>query len=94
MAKYYATEALSIEVGPQVGFLINSEEEFEGETFDTKDITSNVDFGLNFGLGYKLASGLNFSARYNLGLSNVDDSDFDVEIKNSVFQFSVGYFFN
>jgi len=96
MAKYYATEALSIEVGPQVGFLVNAEEEFEGETFDIDEGTHGVDFSLNFGLGYKLASGINFSARYNLGLSNVFDFEGegqDVDVKNSVFQFSIGYFF-
>jgi hypothetical protein len=95
MAKYYATEALSIEVGPQIGFLVNAEQKVEGQTFDI-DETNDVDFGLNFGLGYKLASGLNFSARYNLGLSNAfdsDDFDEDVNVKNSVFQFSIGYFF-
>ena len=94
MAKYYATEALSIEVGPQVGFLVNAELEELGETYDIEEDTNGVDFSLNFGLGYKLASGLNFSARYNLGLSNVFDfEDQDVDEKNSVFQFSIGYFF-
>lgn len=95
MAKYHVTEALSLEVGPQIGFLVNAEQKVEGETFDI-DETNDVDFGLNFGLGYKLASGLNFSARYNLGLSNAFDNDAfdeDINVKNSVFQFSIGYFF-
>jgi hypothetical protein len=95
MAKYYATEALSIEVGPQIGFLVNAELEELGETIDIDENTQGIDFGLNLGLGYKLASGLNFSARYNLGLSKVFDSEVeDLDVNNSVFQFSVGYFFN
>jgi hypothetical protein len=111
IAKYYVTEGLSLEAGPQIGFLVNAEIEEEynetieysngdidtfsdSDSVDVKDFRKTVDFGLNFGLGYKLDSGLNFSARYNLGLSNIVDSDFDIEAKNSVFQFSVGYFFN
>jgi hypothetical protein len=93
IAKYYATDGLSIEAGPQVGFLVNAEQEVEGESSDF-DNTNDIDFGLNFGLGYKLDSGINFSARYNLGLSNIIDTDSNFEAKNSVFQFSVGYFFN
>ena len=55
---------------------------------------SSIDFGLNFGLGYKLDSGLNFGARYNMGLSNINDTDDDDDtIKNGVFQISLGYFF-
>ncbi len=72
---------------------MNAKAKTDGDSFDIED-TNVIDFGLNFGLGYKLDSGLNFSARYNLGLSNIDDSDSNVETKNSVFQFSVGYFFN
>ena len=107
MAKYYVTEGLSLEAGPQIGFLLNSEADFKysdtadgttdsgSGTNNLKDFTSTIDFGLNFGLGYKLDNGLNFSARYNLGLSNVNDfpgSD-DNKSKNSVLQVSVGFFF-
>lgn len=98
MAKYYVTEALSLEAGPQIGFLVDSKAKSNGETVDADELLgdlSTIDFGLNFGFGYKLDSGLNFSARYNLGLSNISDvSDSDFEFKNSVFQFSIGYFFN
>ncbi len=92
MGKYYVTEGLSLEVGPQIGFLVNAETEFDGEYFDIEN-TNTIDFGVDFGLGYKLDSGLNFSARYNYGLTNFN-SDSDFVAKNSVFQFSVGYFFN
>ena len=98
MAKYYVTEGLSLEAGPQIGILVDSKAKFDGETEDADELLgdlSTIDFGLNFGIGYKLDSGLNFSARYNLGLSNIsDESDLDDKVNNSVFQFSVGYFFN
>ena len=96
MAKYYVTEGLSIEAGPQVGFLLSAKAEYkedgESDSEDIKDELKSVDFGLNFGLGYKLDSGLNFGARYNLGLSNVPDED-DFDLKNGVFQIAIGYFF-
>ena len=96
MAKYYVTEGLSIEAGPQVGFLLSAKaevkEDGESDSEDIKDELKSVDFGLNFGLGYKLDSGLNFGARYNLGLSNVPDED-DFDLKNGVFQIAIGYFF-
>ncbi len=93
MAKYYVTEGLSLEFGPQVGILVSAETEAEGTTSDIKDYITSSDFGLNFGMGYKLESGVNFSARYNLGLSNIDDTESTDEVQNAVFQLSIGYFF-
>lgn len=98
MAKYYIAEGFSLELGPQVGFLMSAKmkAEVDGQSIevDIKDEfeMKSVDFGLNFGAGYKLASGLSFSARYNLGLSKVSDID-DSTGKNGVFQVSIGYMF-
>ena len=90
MGKYYVTKGLSLEAGPQIGFLLAA----KNEKTDVKDSFNTVDFGVNFGVGYKLENGLNFGVRYNLGLTdinNVDNSSF--KNKNGVFQVSVGYFF-
>ena len=88
MAKYYATKKLSLEAGPQIGFLLST----KGGTEDYKDLFKTTGFGVNMGIGYKLDNGLNFGARYNWGLSNISVTN-DVTMNNSVFQFSVGYFF-
>ena len=96
MAKLYVGEGgFSVEAGPQVGFLMSAKFKEDGEEVDIKDDLKSTDFGVNLGLGYKMESGLNFGARYNLGLSNANDSDIDdgAEYKNSVIQVSVGYFF-
>ena len=103
LAKYYVAEGLSLEAGPQVGFLITADREFEktdnGETEtgeeDILDEIKGIDFGLNFGLGYKLDSGIFIAARYNLGLANINDFEGTDQLKNQnqVVQVSVGYFF-
>lgn len=93
IAKYYVIKGLSIEAGPQIGFLISAKSEFDGEDEDIKDGLNGIDFGIDLGLGYKLDNGINFGARYNLGLSDIEDEFDDYKVHNSVFQISVGYWF-
>lgn len=84
LAKFKVTDGLSIEAGPHVGFLVKDEffgEDTEADTFD---------YGLNLGLGYTLDSGLFFQGRYSLGLAEIAEES---DLKNGVFQLSVGYFF-
>jgi hypothetical protein len=90
MGKYYVMKGLSIEAGPQVGYLVGAD--YDGT--DVKDNFKKLDFGANIGIGYKLENGLNFGARYNLGLSNINNVDgISDKNRNSVLQVSVGYFF-
>ena len=90
MGKYYLTKGLSVEAGPQVGFLLAA----KNEKTNVKDSFNTFDFGVNFGLGYKLDNGLNFGVRYNMGLTDINNVDnSSAKNKNSVFQVSVGYFF-
>ena len=89
--KYYAVTNLSIEAGPQVGFLINSFN--RTNTGNTKIKDQNiVDFGVNVGLGYEISDGIFFQGRYNLGITNIN-SDSAIKYTNSVFQLSVGVLF-
>lgn len=100
MAKYYVADKFSLEVGPQIGLLLSADAKVEGEgEGDVEELFKNFDAAINFGVGYKLDNGLNFGARYNLGIMKIFDSndylDEMEEIKayNSVFQISIGYFF-
>lgn len=103
VAKYYVSEGFSLEAGPQLGFLLSAKAEGGGVSIDIKDVIKSMDFGFDFGLGYKLDNGLNFSGRYYVGVSNFVDSNgsiMDVPISsdgsknyNNVFQLSIGYFF-
>lgn len=90
MGKYYLTKGFSVEAGPQIGFLLAA----KNEKTNVKDSFNTFDFGVNFGLGYKLDNGLNFGVRYNLGLTDINNVDnSSIKNKNGVFQVSVGYFF-
>lgn len=99
MAKYYVMDGLSVQAGPQVGFLVKAEDEISGGiasgTRDIKDELQSVDFGINLGAGYELPMGVFFDARYNLGLSKINkESESGMkDLKNGVFQISVGYKF-
>ena len=99
MAKIKVIDELYVQAGPQIGFLVSATNEFEspgdsGEN-DIKDRFNNIDIGANVGLGYQFESGLIFGARYNLGLSNINDfaGSGNFKNQNGVFQFSVGYKF-
>lgn len=121
--KYYVTDKLSIEAGPQFGYLLSANIKVDDEptpdggggnvetankssnakassataassarTQDIKDAFKSLDISFGIGAGYKLDNGINLSARYNLGLSNISE-DSSESIKNSVFMVSIGYFF-
>ncbi|MDO6597527.1 porin family protein [Oceanihabitans sp. 2_MG-2023] len=90
MVKYFVIEGLSVETGPQVGYLVNAKAKNDSDSIDLDNI-KDIDFGINFGAGYKMDSGILFSVRYNLGIININDGGNDV--KNKVIQFSVGYMF-
>ena len=93
MAKFYVIEKLSIEAGPQVGFLVSAKAKPDsGDDIDIKDELKSTDFGINAGASYNFTENLSAGLRYNLGLSQVVDAD-GADIKNNVFSLSVGYKF-
>ncbi len=97
IAKLYVSEGFSLEIGPQVGFLISAKDEYDwnGDTGeeDIKEYVKGLDIGAVIGVGYKLEGGLNFGGRYNLGLTDANDGYEVGTYKNGVIQAYVGYFF-
>jgi hypothetical protein len=88
MLKYYLVQGFNIQAGPQMGILVDA----EGGT----DGLKSTNFGLNFGAAFEVAGGFFADARYNLGLSNIaeTDPDFgDISLKTKGFQLGVGYRF-
>lgn len=88
MAKYYVADGFSLELGPQIGFLVSAKE----NDVDIKDDVKSTDFSVNFGAAYDITENLMLGVRYNLGVTRWQKELFpgESESKNSVFQVSLG----
>lgn len=94
LAKYYFLEGFAVEAGPQIGFLIKSEDKLDGTTIDYKEVTKDIDFSLPVGLSYRFPINVFLSARYIFGLSNFNDLEHSsYKMNHQVFQASLGYRF-
>jgi hypothetical protein len=93
LAKVYVMENLSLDLGPQFGFLASSK---HGNA--TVQGMKKFDTSFAAGLSYKIIGRIDVSARYNLGLTKVsdkmtDDNEKKISPKNNVIAVSVGYRF-
>jgi Outer membrane protein beta-barrel domain len=90
--KLYTVAGINLQVGPQFGFLASQKNELLDELQKTdptiKDQVKNSDMSLAMGVGWDLPFGLSIDGRYNLGLSDLSDGS--EEVKNQVWQLSVG----
>ena len=91
--QYMFDNGFRLQAGPQIGFLMNAKSETNNVKTDIKDNLKTVDFGVTAGLGYvHPASGFGVDARYNLGLSDISESDAS-KLTNRGFQIGVFYLF-
>lgn len=90
--QYMFNNGFRIQTGPQVGFLAQVKDKVrETETgFFTSQDFKTVDFSWSAGLGYLSYSGLGIDARYNFGISDINNAGNNV-LKNNVFQLGVFY---
>lgn len=95
MFMYKVTSFLNIQVGPQISILASAktvrdyEDSGEVET-DIKDSLKGADFGVNAGLGLDFGK-FNVSARYCIGLSDINDFEGGNSVKNQAIQVALGY---
>lgn len=97
MLDFAVVDNFSLQVGPQIGFLLAAKGEAEvtydggseSDEVDMKDDFKATDFGLNIGAVYSFGK-FNAGIRYSLGLASVGDYD-DSDIKLNNFQISLGY---
>ena len=80
--------------GPGLGFNSTAKFECDGEEEDIEDIKS-MDFGLIFGGGVGIPVGegsymISLFARYELGLTTIDDSEYDEDVKNRAISIGAG----
>lgn len=90
----------AIFVGPHLGInttaKVKAEYQGQSQEEDLEDVKS-TEFGLQFGggVGFPVGKGeLGFDIRYILGLSTIDDSADDADVKNSVINFNLYYAFS
>lgn len=89
LLRYNISDIFSLHAGPQFGFLMSAEEEFDGDTEDIKDDFKGSDIAASFGVEVDLPIKLGIGARYVLGLTDIVEeggSFGDTEIKNGTFQ--------
>lgn len=96
----YTENKLFFEAGPQIGFLTSAKlkvrvEGLGSDEQDAKEIFKEIDYGLNFGVGYNFSEQLAANVRYNIGLNNIAETEpgDNTKAKNGVFSFSLAYKF-
>lgn len=94
MFQYMFNSGFRIQAGPQLGVLASAEIEDQatGADSDLEDAIKNVDVSLPIGIGYMFPSGLGIDARYNIGLSNINENGVN-DLHNRVFQVGIFYQF-
>lgn len=94
LAKFEFLKNLSFDIGPQIGFLLNSKGKITGSQ-NEEDIeftnTNTIDFAVNGGFSFKFNNSLFLQTRYSYGLSKIFENS---NHKNSVISLSLGYLFN
>ena len=97
--KLYTVAGINIQIGPQFGFVANAEQDvldISTNTVTKQDVKNQIkgsDISAALGIGWDIPFGLTLDARYNLGLSKINDSSGSPESKNQVIQVSLGYKF-
>jgi len=93
-----AVKGLSVEAGPQLGFLLGAKIDGDSErntpfgSFKVKDNYKSTNFSFNLGAGYEITENIGIGLRYCIGLSSIAD-DSDSNLKQHNFQVSVAYKF-
>ena len=92
MPCYFATEQFFVFAGPQVGYLLSAKITGGLRLVDLKEDLQPIDFSLCGGAGVSIGH-LQFTARYNYGITNTEklDPDDTRVFSNQVVQFSVGF---
>jgi hypothetical protein len=97
MLKFYPIAGLNIQVGPQFGFLIDGEREYDSFWGSgSKDITDHYkksDVSVSVGGGYDTNFGLSLDVRYNIGVKDINNAADGDEARSRIFLVSLGWNF-
>lgn len=94
MFQYMFDNGFRLQAGPQIGFLLNAKQKYNGGSDDLKDDSNRIDFGIGAGVSYvHPPTGWGFDARYNMGLNNINKDD-GADVMNRNIQVGIFYLFN
>jgi hypothetical protein len=92
--KFYLIGGLNLQAGPQFGFLASASGPDPTGTVtgavDLKSYLKSTDFSIGLGAGFDISK-FTIDARYNLGMSEINDNAALSAAKNQAFQLSLGF---
>ena len=74
LANFYVYKGLALKTGLQPGFIASASQKIGDTTTSTTDQCQTIDIAIPFGISYEFSSFV-FDARYNLGVTNIVDSE-------------------
>lgn len=93
--KYESDGGFYGEIGLQPGLLISAKDKVDGEdSYDYKDFVKNFELGIPVGVGYQLNEQIEIGVRATIGVTNLDDSDWDMSYHNFLVVGLVRYLIN
>ena len=94
LVQYMFDNGFRLQAGPQVGILAGARSTTGNESVKIKDNLQSGDFAFSLGGGYvNPATGFGIDARYNIGLSNINENS-ATKSTNRGFQVGLFYLFN
>lgn len=87
LVQYMFHNGFRIEAGPEIGFLMSATEKGDDVDIDIKDSYKSTSISLPVGIGYLTRTGLGFDARYNFGLTDINENG--PGVKGNTFQFGI-----
>jgi|SRR5689334_6167920 len=90
--QYMTGGGLRLQTGPQLGFAVSSKIKSGDIEQNIKDDVKTVDVSWAIGASYLFPEAIGIDARYNIGLTNVNDAETPV-VRNRVFQLGLFYQF-
>lgn len=92
LVQFMTGSGFRLQTGPQFGALLAAKTKVNDTETDADDNFKTPDFSWSFGASYVTMKGLGFDARYNHGLTNINDA-VGTEYRNRVIQLGIFYQF-
>jgi len=92
LLQYMTGSGFRLQTGPQLGFAVSSKIKSGDIEQNIKDDVNRVDVSWALGASYLFPEAIGIDARYNIGLTNVNDAE-TPKVRNRVFQLGLFYQF-